>query len=208
MNKNFIKGLVAGFAIVISGLANAGLIHNVISPGTEYGGGSWTLGFAFTANSSLNITSLGVYDSGLDGLASDAEIGIWDEFGNLLISTTVSSGTSGELDGYFRFNDITTFTINPNQLYVIGSHINDLASSCNTGQGGDCTIDTNINIVEDRYAETSSFSFANSTDSISNGSWLGATFRYESVDIPEPTTLTAFALALIGLSFRNFKRQA
>lgn len=206
MKNKFVKGLLVSCALAISNLANAGIIHDVFTPGSEYGGGSWTLGFAFTANSSLNITSLGVYDSGLDGLASNAEIGIWDEFGNLLVSTVVNAGTSGELDGYFRFKDIPVFTINPNKLYVIGSYLNDTASSCNTNQGGSCIIDSNINIIEDRYASISAFGFANQTDSNTNGAWLGATFRYESVSVPEPSTIVVFALGLLGLTFRTLRK--
>src|ERR1700693_727987 len=63
--------------------------------------GTWTLGWSFSVNSSISVTSLGAYDASLYGLNVAHDVGIWDAAGDLLASATVPSGTAGFLDsGY------------------------------------------------------------------------------------------------------------
>lgn len=94
------KALALALGLCTSLYAHGAAI-NLTTPGSEYGGGQYTLGFEFTVSSNRTITSLGVYDSGANGLSSNAQIGIWDTSGNLLTSTTILAGT-GQLDGLFR----------------------------------------------------------------------------------------------------------
>ena len=193
------KALALALGLCTSLYANAAAI-NLTTPGSEYGGGQYTLGFEFTVSSNRTITSLGVYDSGANGLSSNAQIGIWDTSGNLLTSTTILAGT-GQLDGLFRYVNISGFSLVAGTHYVIGAYTTDLASSLNTLQGGSGSIDPDVDVIVDRYSAFNSiFSFPTQTDGHADGAWLGANFRTGATgSVPEPASLALIALGLLGI---------
>jgi hypothetical protein len=94
------------------------------------GNSSTTFGWAFTANEDVTVTSLGYFDAGQDGLHEAHDVGIFDSLGNLLTFTTVGAGTSADLDGKFRYTDITPFALT--QSYTIGATIGDAATDAAT----------------------------------------------------------------------------
>src|SRR5437867_3056789 len=55
------------------------------------------------------ITSLGFYDYNQDGIATSYQLGLWDQFQNLLAAATVTP--SSPLQGDFRYAAITPVTI-------------------------------------------------------------------------------------------------
>lgn len=61
-----------------------------------------SLGYSFTANQNLAVTSLGYYDSNRDGLATTHFVGIYDANQTLLGSAAV--GGSSVLNGDFRYS--------------------------------------------------------------------------------------------------------
>jgi hypothetical protein len=183
--------------------ANAAAINMTI-PGGEYSGGPYTLGFEFRVINTEAVGSLGVYDSGMDGIAAPATVGIWDTSGNLLVSAVVPSGTAGRLDGFFRYVDITPFTLIAGIDYVIGSYLNDTASSYLTGQGGAGSVDPNVVLVNNRYGATGTFAFPDVTTN-TGGAWLGANF--EAAAVPEPATLALIGLGLLGFGMVRRRKQ-
>jgi hypothetical protein len=200
---------LALIAVLLSPMAaNADVIAiDLTSPGTEYDGVSYTLGFSFTLNTDVFVTSLGAYDSGMDGLDNRAQVGIWNAAGTLLESTFVGAGTAGELDGFFRFADIDSLALVTGVTYFIGSYLADSATSCNTGQGGACSIDPNVNVVTDQYSNwDSSFGFPGQTDSNDAGAWLGANFRF-ATSVPEPGTLALLGIGLAGMGLARRRRK-
>ena len=191
--------LLAAALILGASRAHAAAI-NLTTPGVEYGSSLYTLGFEFTVNAPTYVTSLGVYDSGMDGIANRAEVAIWLNSGGApLVQTTVPAGIAGELDGFFRYQSITPFLLSPGIHYVIGSYlVQDLASSLNTAQGGAGTIDANVNVIMDRFSPfDSAFGFPSATNSFPSGAWLGANFRADAA-VPEPMTLTLVGFGMLG----------
>jgi len=200
-NGTLNKICITALALFALSTAHAIPVLDVQTPGSEYNGGSWTLGFEFTVNQDISVTSLGVYDSGMNGLSNDAQVGIWDNNGNLLASAIVGAGTAGELDGYFRFTDIAALALSIGNSYYAGSYSGDTASSCNTNQGGSCIIDPIINVIQDRYAGIYSFGFPSSSNGRTQGSWLGANFRYnEAAAVPAPGSLALIGAGLLGMA--------
>ncbi len=88
----------------------------------EFGGANpATIGWTFTLGSDITVTSLGLYDSGEDGLANAHDIGIWNNSGTLLTSTTIPSGTSATLNAGYRYVSITPVVLSAGQTYVVGA---------------------------------------------------------------------------------------
>lgn len=180
-------------AASVSSAAIAAPAVNLITPGSTYNGGQYTLGFEFSVSTNQSIDALGVYDHDGDGLGSNASIGLWDAGGNLLTSTTINAG-GGTLNGLFRFQSITPYALTAGTHYIIGAFTQDLASSLGTGQGGTGTIHPLVTIYQDRYSNfNSAFSFPDTTDN-NVGGWLGGNFNLAGV-VPEPAT---WAMLLIG----------
>lgn len=181
-------------AASVSSAAMAAPAINLLTPGTEYGGGQYTLGFEFSVTGSQTIDALGVYDNLGDGLTTGANIGLWDTSGNLLVSTTIAAG-GGTLNGLFRYQAITPFALSAGTRYIIGAFTQDLASSLGTGQGGTGTVNPLVTIYRDRYSNfNSAFSFPDSTNN-NVGGWLGGNFNLAGAAVPEPGT---WAMLLLG----------
>lgn len=205
MIKNFVRNCVFALTATATFQAHAAAV-NLTTPGLLYGGSQYTLGFKFTVDSAVSITSLGVFDDEGNGLGARAQVGLWDTSGNLLTSAFVGAGLAGDLEGVFRYADISPYALVAGTEYVIGSYTTDLASSLGTGQGGTGSVDSLVNIIEDRFSNfNSAFSFADTTNSNAGGAWLGANFRYEAVSVPEPTSLALAGLSLFALA--AFRRQ-
>jgi len=81
-----------------------------------------TIGWAFTVVSTdITVTSLGLYDSGGNGLADAHAVAIWTSGGTVVTSTLIPSGTGVTLLGGYRYVAITPVMLSANQSYVIGA---------------------------------------------------------------------------------------
>lgn len=198
--KNSLKKLVCAVFVAGAGITaslNSALATPAITlttPGTEFDGAVFTLGFEFHFAANETITDLGVYDSLQDGLTDQAQVGIWDTAGNLLRSVLVSSGTAGTLIGDFRYSGIAPFDAIAGVDYIVGSYLMDDASSLFNGQGGSGSVDAGVILVEDRFSSSGTLVFPDST--IGNvGAWLGANFLFQA---PATSVSEPFSVALLG----------
>ena len=73
----------------------------------------FTLGYEFTTSTAFNINALGYY---ADGAGYSHDVGIWDNSGNLLVSTTVQP--SDPTSDQFQWDNVN-YLLSPG-TYVIG----------------------------------------------------------------------------------------
>ena len=194
---NTVKLLIsAASCVILSSGAFAQSAISLVTPGAEYSGSLYTLGFEFSVLDAQSITALGAYDSGKDGLNGRAFVGLWDTSGNLLVSTTIGAGTAGTLNNYFRYNAITPYALVVGQHYIVGAfEPSDLATSWGNGQGGTAALNLHVNYFGDRFSNfNSAFSFPDTSNGLS-GAWLGGNFILASGAVPEPAS---WALMLGG----------
>lgn len=185
---------------------HAGTAVDLTTLGGTYVGGEYTLGFEFSPVVSIAVNSLGVFDSTQGPLSSDAMVGIWDTSGDLLTSATVPSGTCATLVGYFCYVSITPFDLTAGTDYVVGSYLDALGTGLDTDEGGSGSFDPAISVVQDRYAEESTFQYPSITDDFSGGAWLGANFQFSTQSTPEPGAFVLVAGGLAGLLAWRLRR--
>src|SRR4051812_33929566 len=81
------------------------------------------IGWQFSVDAPITIDGLGLFDVNPAGLAESHQVGIWDNSGTLLASTTVTSGstfiTSASNAGDWLFADIAPIVLVPG-TYVTG----------------------------------------------------------------------------------------
>lgn len=118
-------------ALFCSAQAAQPAVSFTATTGSFLDGNTRMLGWQFTVPQAVNITALGWFDWGQDGLARDHEVGIWDSAGQSLVaSAVVPSGGAAVLDGYFRWVDLVApVALQPGVSYRI--------AGLDIGAGGD-----------------------------------------------------------------------
>jgi hypothetical protein len=79
-----------------------------------------SIGWEFTLSSPLEVSALGYFDAGNNGLFDPHPVGIFRNDGSLLFSATVPSGTSGTLVDGFRFVPIPATVLPPGTYRIAG----------------------------------------------------------------------------------------
>lgn len=187
MNNKFLTGLAASAALAVSGFANAGLV-NVTETFSEFGSTSTDQnGFFWTFD-------------GLSELPTNT-------------ATFIINWERMDFDGSGEFMDIF---VEGDLLGRIGNNGNNTCSPTPNGSFfSDCIGSISfqfdiINLLNDSKLElTSTQSAVNSSGGLQNLSEFGfvsVNLQYEYSDVPEPSTLGIFALGLIGLASRKFKK--
>ena len=163
----------------------------------EYDGSTWTLGWKFSVTAPTSVEALGVYDSGQDGLAGPAQVGLWLASGGApLVQTTIAAGAEATLDGHFRFAPVNSTALTPGIEYIVGAHLDSDATSLFGGNG---IVDPRVSVIDARYSTLGSgFAFPDQTDPGTDGAaFLGGNFQLTAIPLPAAAWL--FGSGLIGL---------
>lgn len=163
----------------------------VVTSGGDLGSNSsdWTLGYAFTTSSTVDVVALGVYDAGGDGLTESHPVGLWDVTGTLLGSTTVPAGGGTLVDG-FRFVSISDLRLDPGSYVVAARMGSEFYLRGQPGPG--ISTGPAVAFQADRYLESRQLDFPIFSAGGGYHGWFGGNFQY--VPVPEAS---AWATGLV-----------
>ncbi|WP_259337890.1 PEP-CTERM sorting domain-containing protein [Colwellia sp. RSH04] len=202
MTNFFLKGLITSFALIVSGLANAGLIYNiengnlVSANGVQLNGVEYNVFFGDSCSSMYEGCDQSLFTFNTQ---SEATAALDALFAQVLVDNVVLGGV--EYD----------FLSKPIDIF-----------SCNWGAGGSSS--TNFcelwvpYLVNGQSVTSAWYSHRDGARVSTVPSWTGsinygdnadymAFTRWEvAQEVPEPTTLVIFALGLMGLASRKFKK--
>jgi sugar lactone lactonase YvrE len=170
----------------------------------QNGNSSHTLGWTFSTNNNLLVTSFGYYDDGSDGLLEAHNVGIFDNSGTLLSSMLVPSGLSATLVAKFRYEPVTPFLLVAGNTYTIGGTIGaDASDPVAYDVAGLASIPAiAIPSGASRFTESGSYTDLNyPTSSYPPGNPYNVYFgpNFEAQSVPEPASIALVILGLLSL---------
>ena len=198
--------LVAVIASLAGGQAFADTIAlTSFSGGLQATSGADQLyGWFFDLSAAVDVTALGVGDSGGAALTVSHDVGIFavsDQ--GLRLSATVPAGGGTYLDGFLYVG--VSPTLLPAGEYVIvmtmPSENADLQSIENTSE----TTSTPVTYVNSAFDFGSSLAYPTDVGTFAIG-MFGPNFTYTSSAIPEPSTWAMLLLGFAGLGYGGYRR--
>lgn len=107
-------------ACLLCPLARAVTLIESLGGLSSVGGGTESLGYRFTLNTSVTVISLGYFDVGSDGLSTSHQVGLWNAAGVLLTQATVTPASPST--GGFLYAALATPITLPagNDYYLAG----------------------------------------------------------------------------------------
>jgi hypothetical protein len=206
---HFFLALTATSAVLLASPALADPVGAVSTDGyyaVPFDG--YTMGFRFQATQALTIGALGVFDYESNGFAVSHNVGLWNDYGTLLASTTVTS-TDYLLDS-FRYASITSLTLNAGQFYRVGATAVEADPSAFNGS---ITTATGIRYTDAAFTPGTSLSMPTTLNN-SHG-YLGGTVLIGSIPggagaVPEPASwaMMVGGFGAIGGALRRRRKAA
>lgn len=207
MKKPILCLLLAACTALATSALRADIVGFTTTGGTLTGSPkNNTVGYAFTLANTVNVTQLGFFDSGSDGLSGAVNVTIYSTAtGNAaLAAATIPAGTGTELNGYIYVTLATPVTL-PAGTYVIGGYINGATDYAQYNLAS-VTGATGISYVQPRQGAGNVYP---ATTNSTTGSYFGPNFQIAS-GVPEPSTwaMLAAGAGLCGVGILRPRRVA
>jgi hypothetical protein len=152
-----------------------------------------TVGFNFTANEAISITSLGIWNA--DGtIDAPHEVGLWDSFGTLLTSVVV--GPQSSAAGTFVYADTSGITLTVGSSYAIGARYLIGGTDNYISSASSVSVDPAITFLgANRSPDSAGFAFPSIFDGTNGRFGPNFTFDVGVAAVPEPAS---WAMMLAG----------
>jgi len=162
------------------------------------------IGWQLSVSSTITIDGLGLFDVDPAGLTETHQVGIWDNSGTLLASTTVTSGstfvTSVSGAGDWLFNSITPLVLAPGTYVVSGFYA---TSADSVMANATIVTDPRISFLASRASTEGAFAEAGVYGLVEPGVF-GANLRVQApVVTPEPTSMFLLGSGIVALAVRR-----
>lgn len=155
-------------------------------------------GWDFVSSTDITVTELGLWDGNDDGMSISHDIGIFDSFGVLLASGTISNGTGDTLIDHFRYVDIPDVLVTTGASYTIAYYSATESSDSLITSASTLLLVPEITISNARWGYAPGLSVPTNT---TNEDRFGPNFMFEVSAVPEPET---YAMLLAGLGLLGF----
>ena len=177
-----------------------------------FSGADTVVGWRFTTNTDITVTSLGLFDWGSDGFAGTYDLGLFASNGTTLATASIGPGTSASIVGGFQYADISPLSLMGGQTYAVAfySSASD-APKCLAPTLSEFEANSAINWIG-TYVEYSTGSLQYPTrlftdsDDVYPGTF-GANFRFMEanvVPLPGAVFLGFLGLGAAGMKLRQF----
>jgi hypothetical protein len=197
--------------LVLAATASAGadtiaftLVNEFPSPS---GAGGTTDGFQFTPTTGLQLTALGYYDQGKDGLTLVHPVTLFDfNTQTALASTNVGPGSF--LDGTFRFNMVSPLLLQAGHTYLLaGFHPGGTQDPITAGlfSGGDAVPNPLIGYQGYFFQSGASLTFP-TTGPDPDFFAFGPNLEFQAA-IPEPASVVLAGVGIAGLTVWRWRRR-
>jgi hypothetical protein len=141
---------------------------------------SWNLGWQFNLLAPIDVTALGFYDDGANGLTESHAVGIFSSAGSLIVSATVQPGDP--LSDWWRFASISPVLLPAGEGYRIAAITG--SENYTWGPAGFGT-GPGVVFVTDRYSTSGALAFPTQSDGGTTG-YFGPNFLYDFHQYPDP----------------------
>lgn len=166
----------------------------------------WNLGFSFTANQDLTVVGLGNWFGG--DFPQDQLVGLWDDQGNLIASTSVSNSDATVGNGSWKFHSIGAVALAAGHTYVVGGQ----GGAYYTGGITTVTVDSRITYGTDLFVNINDgdpLTMPTATEDFPHG-WFGGNVQFGTAPVPEPASwaLMLGGFGLVGGAMRSRRKAA